>query len=263
MPSAPRLERQRRLRWQRHPERLARWDLVEADRRQPDPSDDHRRLAGLVGEELEHRIGRPDQLLGGHVRAARDDQARREAVAGVVAIDEPERGQRPQVAIHRRDRRVEEGRELVGPDLAAVGDRQEEPQAAGERGVLGRLLGRSVASGRARARRPVAVPGHHSPCAQPVAARGRPPVLIDADLAIVASRNDRRTDPRANPTSTPGRSRGRRKRRTPPAVPAGFGSSMPEWPRAGRCPSATGWRLRGCPCGRPGSRRRAWSALRS
>ena len=37
--------------------------------------------------------------------------------------------------------------EIVGADLAAVGDGQQDPQAAGERGVLGGLLRRAVASG--------------------------------------------------------------------------------------------------------------------
>ena len=63
------VERQRGLRRDRHPQRVLRRHLVEADRRQPDPADDHRRLAGLVGQQVEHRAGRPDQLLRGHVRA--------------------------------------------------------------------------------------------------------------------------------------------------------------------------------------------------
>ena len=90
MPRAPLVERQRGIRRDRHPERVLRRDLVEADRRQPDPADDHRRLAGLVRQQVEHGPGRPDQLLGGHVGPAPDDQPRPEPVAGALAIDEAE-----------------------------------------------------------------------------------------------------------------------------------------------------------------------------
>jgi hypothetical protein len=117
---------------------------VETDRRQAEATDDHGRLAGLVGQELQDGTGGPDELLRGDVRPAADDQPRREAVAGSVVFDEPERRERPQVAVDRGHRRVEQHTELVGADLAAVGDRQEQPQPAGERGVLGRLLRRSI-----------------------------------------------------------------------------------------------------------------------
>ena len=64
-----------------------------------------------------------------------------------VPIDEAEVAQRPQIAVDRRERHVEGGAELVGADLTAVRDGQQEPEAAGERRVLGSFLGWPVARG--------------------------------------------------------------------------------------------------------------------
>ncbi len=64
-----------------------------------------------------------------------------------LPIDEAEVAQRPEIAVDRRERHVERRPELVGADLAAVRDGQQEPEAAGERGVLGGFLGWPVARG--------------------------------------------------------------------------------------------------------------------
>ncbi len=96
------------------------------------------------------------------VAPARDAQPRPEAIARLQPLDEPEFGQRPQIAIDRRERRVQQPAQLVGPDLAAVGDGQEHPQPARERGVLGGFFGRSVdgavVTGSLRRRRGATVP---------------------------------------------------------------------------------------------------------
>ena len=65
--------------------------------------------------------------------------------SAAVPIDEAEVAERPQVAVDRRERHVERRAELVGSDLAAIRDGQQEPQTAGEGGVLGGLLGWPVA----------------------------------------------------------------------------------------------------------------------
>ena len=89
-----------------------------------------------------------DQLLGADRRAVTEHmQPRTESVAAFLAVDEPELGQRPQVAVDRRERGVEQDAELVGADLASIGDGQEHAQPAGERRVLGGFFGRAV-SGR-------------------------------------------------------------------------------------------------------------------
>ena len=62
-----------------------------------------------------------------------------------MPVDEPEVAERPQIAVDRRERHVEQRAQLVGPNLAAVGDGQEQSEAAGERRVLGGFLGRPVA----------------------------------------------------------------------------------------------------------------------
>ena len=59
-------------------------------------------------------------------------------------------GECPQVAIDRRDRRLEERAQLVGPDLATIGDRQQDPQTPGKGRVLVGLLGRAVTRRRHR-----------------------------------------------------------------------------------------------------------------
>src|SRR5213078_1977362 len=76
-----------------------------------------------------------------------DQETRPQPVAPVSTIDEPKLGQRPQIAVDARDRHLQHGAEPGGPELAAVGDRQQESQAAGERGVFGCLLRRAIASG--------------------------------------------------------------------------------------------------------------------
>jgi hypothetical protein len=63
-----------------------------------------------------------------------------------TTIDEAEIPERPQIAIDGRDRHLKERPELVGPDLAAVGDGQKQAQAAREGRVLRGFLG-----GRSRA----------------------------------------------------------------------------------------------------------------
>ena len=85
--------------------------------------------------------------------AAADDEARSQQVAAVVPIDKPKRREGPEVAVDGRGRRVEEDGQLLGADLAAIGDGQEDAQAAGERRVLAGLLGRPVAGCRRRAHR--------------------------------------------------------------------------------------------------------------
>ncbi len=52
---------------QGHPQRLGGWDLVQADRREADAAADDGRLAGLLGEQPQERVGDPDQLLAAHV----------------------------------------------------------------------------------------------------------------------------------------------------------------------------------------------------
>ena len=69
-------------------------------------------------------------------------------IARPLAFDEAELGQRAQVAVDRRQRRLEQGAELVGADLATVGDGQEDSQAAAERRVLGSFFGWAVEGGR-------------------------------------------------------------------------------------------------------------------
>jgi len=152
------VERERRVGRDRDPQRVARRNLVEADRHQADPADDDGGLAGLLGEEPKDRVRGAPQLLGRDVRAAPDDQPRSEAVAGALTVDEAEAGQGPQVAVDRRDRGVEEGAELVGPDLTPVGDRQQDAQAARERRVLGRFFRWSVPRSRA-----LRLHRHHGP----------------------------------------------------------------------------------------------------
>ena len=90
--------------------------------------------------------------------AADDVQSRPESIAAPLALDEAELGQRAQVAVDGRERRLEERAQLVGADLAAVGDGQEHAQAARERRVLGGFFGRAV-EGRGH-RVPPAVGGH-------------------------------------------------------------------------------------------------------
>ena len=75
------------------------------------------------------------------------EQLRSDPEEPAVPIDEAEVAQRPEIAVDRRERHVERRTELVGADLTAVGDGQQEPEAAGERGVLGGFLGWPVARG--------------------------------------------------------------------------------------------------------------------
>ena len=143
----PGIERRHLAGLERHAQRLVALDLVEADRGQPDPSDDDRGLAGLVGEHPQRRVRVPDQLLAADVGAGPDEQLRAETELAAVPIDEAELGEGPQVAVDGRQRHLEQRAELIGPDLAAIGDHQQEAQAARERGVLGGLFGRSIARG--------------------------------------------------------------------------------------------------------------------
>jgi hypothetical protein len=78
----------------------------------------------------------PDQPLGTDGRAAADEQLRAEPEEAAATVDEAEIPERSQIAIDGRDRHVEERPEFVGPDLAAVGDGQQQAQAACERGVF-------------------------------------------------------------------------------------------------------------------------------
>ena len=113
----------------------------------PIATDDDRRLAGLVDEHPQGRVGVADEPLAADVRAGPDVQLRAHPELAAVAIDEPEVAQRPQVAIDGRERHVEGRAELVGADLAPIGDGQQEAQTAGERGVVGGFLGWPVARG--------------------------------------------------------------------------------------------------------------------
>ena len=166
-----------------------------------------------------------------------DDQPRPEPVAGALAIDEAEARERPEIAVDRRDRRVEQHAELVGPDLAAVGDRQQDPQPAGERRVLGRLLGRSIAG---RGPFPICS-APLSSCSlvrQPTARRitgGPDPRCRGRHRARIVSRTTARTRQVSSPAV---RAAGTR---SPPGGPGGF--RAPSWrrPRGGRSPSATPW----------------------
>ena len=54
-------QRQRAGRRDVDPEPLSRWNLVEADGGEPDAPDDDGGLARLLGEQLEDRVGGPDQ----------------------------------------------------------------------------------------------------------------------------------------------------------------------------------------------------------
>src|SRR4249920_1872722 len=129
---------------------------MQADGRQADPAADHGGLTRLGGERPEDRVGQPDELLAAHVRPPPDHQPRSEAVPGAAPFDEPELAERPQVAVDRRARGVEQAAQLVGPDLAAIGDGQEDPQAAREGRVLRRFLGWSIpCGGHGRMRSPV------------------------------------------------------------------------------------------------------------
>ena len=115
-----------------------------ADR--PDPPGDHGGLAGLGHEHLQDRIGVPDELLAADRRATGQVQPRPESIAALRPLDEAELGQRAQVAVDGREGRLEQRAQLVGADLAAVGDRQEHAQPTRERGVLGSFFGRAVAA---------------------------------------------------------------------------------------------------------------------
>ena len=147
LPERADLERQHRGRGNRHPEHPDRLDLVQADGRQSDSADDHGGLAGLLDETPQDRVGRPDQCLGRDDRARPDEQPRSEPVAGAVAVHEAEFREGPQIAVDRRERGVEDHAELVRPDLAAIGDREQDAQATPERGVL---AGPPPAGGRGR-----------------------------------------------------------------------------------------------------------------
>ena len=121
---------------------------MQADARQADPPDDDRGLARLLDEHPERGSAcrmRRSALTFAPVPMM---QPRTEPELAAVSVDEAELAERPQVAVDRRERHVEEGAELVGTDLATVGDRQQQAQPARERGVLGGFLGRSVSCGR-------------------------------------------------------------------------------------------------------------------
>ena len=124
----PGIQRRHLARLERDPERGVALDLVEADARQADPADDDRGLARVVDEHPESCVGVPDEALAADVRARPDEQLRTEPEHPATAIDEAEVAERPQVAIDRRQGHLERGAQLVGPDLAAIGDGQQEAQ---------------------------------------------------------------------------------------------------------------------------------------
>ena len=94
------------------------------------------------------RIGVADELFAADVGARPDQQLRAQPERAAGPIHESELDEGPQVPIDRRDRHLERRAQFVGANLASVGDREEQAQAAREGGVLRGFLGRSVASGR-------------------------------------------------------------------------------------------------------------------
>ena len=146
---------------------------MQAHRRQAHSPHHHRGLTLALDEHAQHRLRETDQQIARDVRARADDELRAEAVAAVVAVDEPELGQRSQVSVSRRLRHVEQHRELVGADRAPIGDDEQQAESSRERGILRRFLGGVVTSR-----------GHasHSPRpgdSRPRARDGRRPCVAD------------------------------------------------------------------------------------
>ena len=128
----PRIQGRHRTRVERYAQRLVAFDLVEAHARQPDPSDDDRRLARLLDEHPQGGVGVPDQTLAADVGPAPDEQLRTEAELAPASLDEAELPQRSQVAVDGRERHLQQRAQLVGTHLAAIGHGQEQAQATGE-----------------------------------------------------------------------------------------------------------------------------------
>ena len=121
---------------------------MQADRGQPDPADDDRRFAGLSDQPAQDRVRMAHQLLAADGGAGPDEQLGPQAVRPLGPVDEPELDKRSQVAVDGRDRHVEGRSQLVRSDLSPVGHDEEQPQAAGEGGVLRGFLRGPIPGGR-------------------------------------------------------------------------------------------------------------------
>ena len=132
-------------------------DLVEADRREPDSSGDHRGFSGLSHEVTEDRVGEADELLARDVRSAADHEALAQEVSTIAPIDETECGQGAEVAVDRGCRRVEEDGQTSARTSPRSARQSAGPESARKRGVLVGLLWRPVAGGRWRFHRTTVV----------------------------------------------------------------------------------------------------------
>ena len=104
-----------------------------------------RLFAGLLDlSSAQHRIGMTDEPLAADVRAGADEELWAEPELTAMAIDEAEVAKRPQVSIDRRDRHLEQGAQLVGPDLSRSASGQQGGAVPGRRrGVFGGFLRRA------------------------------------------------------------------------------------------------------------------------
>lgn len=81
---------------------------MEADAGQADAPDHDRRLPGLADEHPQGRIRVPDESFAADGRARPDQQLGTQPELPAVAVDEAEVAERPQVAIDRRERHLEQ-----------------------------------------------------------------------------------------------------------------------------------------------------------